>query len=711
MKKKLAVAFMIASLCSGLFSTPVSFVHAQADGANNNAAVVSAAAEDSSAYERRLEPCLEAPFSINIGGCLSRFLYFTTWVSAHFARLTGEIFDYFLAYSIDSGSYQGTNNDFVEKGWGVVRDIANVAFIFMLLFMAISHILQIGGDIKKGIRNLIIAALLINFSLFFTKVIIDAGNILARAFYHNIEIVNEENPDHKSISAGIADKLEPQKLVSSELFNPVAAPGREAQYIDSGWASLILALATFVNITLGLAFLSVFLLFAARVIGLWFMIIFSPVAFLTVGVPSIGGFFKGMSFSGWLNQTMSLSFMAPIFMFFLFLLVMFLEVVYGTTIPGDQQSSMQKIMAVVVPFIAVVTIIRFAKDQAKTMSGKFGEALVGAVGKIAGIAGTAALGTVAFAGRRVIGGAASMGLRNGNFEARIAQAQVDAQNATTVTGKAAAQAKLRTLMATQSRLQKFKDSSFDIRNADKSKMLYGAVGGVAGYLGKNFIKPTMKDVGGKDLDFGKGSKESRGKFESEKEKEKLKRAEELSAVRHNEYGEVVEATKQMIRDNIEGLKDERITIEEGFKKETKAITDKLDELKKKDSRTDEDLKESIELEKRKAEIPLEMKEALAKNYDETEAQMKELAQKDDYWIKKEQTRRRELYADDVSKRDFWGLYMGVDNKEIAYNIRKGKASKSDADKLKEIVGSMTKKDEPESKSPKDDSGGGDKEKK
>lgn len=410
MKKKLAVAFMIASLCSGLFSTPVSFVHAQADGANNNAAVVSAAAEDSSAYERRLEPCLEAPFSINIGGCLSRFLYFTTWVSAHFARLTGEIFDYFLAYSIDSGSYQGTNNDFVEKGWGVVRDIANVAFIFMLLFMAISHILQIGGDIKKGIRNLIIAALLINFSLFFTKVIIDAGNILARAFYHNIEIVNEENPDHKSISAGIADKLEPQKLVSSELFNPVAAPGREAQYIDSGWASLILALATFVNITLGLAFLSVFLLFAARVIGLWFMIIFSPVAFLTVGVPSIGGFFKGMSFSGWLNQTMSLSFMAPIFMFFLFLLVMFLEVVYGTTIPGDQQSSMQKIMAVVVPFIAVVIIIRFAKDQAKTMSGKFGEALVGAVGKIAGYglgaAGLVAGGT-AVLGRAVVGRAAT----------------------------------------------------------------------------------------------------------------------------------------------------------------------------------------------------------------------------------------------------------------------------------------------------------------
>ncbi len=401
---------MSFSLISGLLFVPANLVLAQGAGD-----VVSTAQTDESAYESKLQPCfgLDAG-GLNIGGCMSRFTYFLAYLSAQLVRLTGEVFDYFLAYSIDSGSYQGTNNQFVERGWSVIRDIANVGFIFTLLYIAIRHILQAGGaDTKKLIKSLIIAALLINFSLFFTKIMIDAGNILARAFYNNIEVLNEENPDHKSISAGIADKLEPQKLVSSNLFKPVDAVGREPQYLSNGWATLILGLATFVNVTLALTFLSVFLLFAARVIGLWFMMIFSPLAFLSIAMPSVGKYFGQFGWSEWLGQTMKLSLMAPIFMFFLFLLVMFLEMIYTSQIPSPDQTSVQQIMAVVVPFIAVITIIRMAKDQAKDMAGKAGEALIGAVGKIAGFGAGMVLGGAGIAGRAVLGaGAAKLADKN-----------------------------------------------------------------------------------------------------------------------------------------------------------------------------------------------------------------------------------------------------------------------------------------------------------
>src|SRR4051812_35738977 len=66
----------------------------------------------------------------------------------------------------------------INVTWTAVRDVANMLFIFALLYTAIMTIFG-KGDYKRTILNLIIAALLINFSLFFTKVIIDAANLLS----------------------------------------------------------------------------------------------------------------------------------------------------------------------------------------------------------------------------------------------------------------------------------------------------------------------------------------------------------------------------------------------------------------------------------------------------------------------------------------------------------------------------------------------------
>src|SRR3972149_11518169 len=60
-------------------------------------------------------------------------------------------------------------------------------FIFVLLYVAIGTILGLSKvNWKKTLVLIVIAALLINFSLFFTKIIVDASNILAWAFYQGI---------------------------------------------------------------------------------------------------------------------------------------------------------------------------------------------------------------------------------------------------------------------------------------------------------------------------------------------------------------------------------------------------------------------------------------------------------------------------------------------------------------------------------------------
>ncbi len=421
MKKIYKIVFLsVFSL--GVFLGPVSVVFAQtptttATGIStenifNPTPGDSGQSED---YTDRLQNCVfNHPIdgSGSFAGCLvNAFYYLILYPSGKFAELTGKLLDFFIAYSLDSNSYSQANGDFVNQGWSVVRDIANVAFIFMLLYIAIRHILQLGtSDLKKTLSSLIVAALLINFSLFFSKVIIDAGNILARAFYNNIEVQYDDQPSGegvKTISQALVAKVNPQAILSSELFDAgqYNTPGQPAGVMPNGYAFFIMAVASFVNVTIGIVFLSTFLLFAARVIGLWFLMIFSPLAFASFALPNNGSALGQFGWIGWRDNILKLSFMAPVFLFFLFLLIMFLQIVMSAPIMAGNEDAAHKIMKVLIPFIAIIVILKQAKKIAVDMAGEFGKALTSAVGKIAGMGLTAGL-AVATGGTALIGRAA-----------------------------------------------------------------------------------------------------------------------------------------------------------------------------------------------------------------------------------------------------------------------------------------------------------------
>ena len=123
-----------------------------------------------------------------IGGCVAQLVYYAIFVPTSFLlALSGQLMDFLLAYTLDSDSYSMGN--FVGQGWKLVRDLTNILFIFVLVSIGIGTIVGWSklGD-KKLIGMVIIVALLINFSLFFTKVIIDAGNILGTVFYSSMGV-------------------------------------------------------------------------------------------------------------------------------------------------------------------------------------------------------------------------------------------------------------------------------------------------------------------------------------------------------------------------------------------------------------------------------------------------------------------------------------------------------------------------------------------
>ena len=98
-------------------------------------------------------------------------------IGAWILWLGGVVLDEVLRYTVVEMSTrigEGGLQTMINEVWRVARDFSNMFFVFILLYGAIVTVL--GRDdinVRKVIRNVVIVAILINFSLLFTKIIID----------------------------------------------------------------------------------------------------------------------------------------------------------------------------------------------------------------------------------------------------------------------------------------------------------------------------------------------------------------------------------------------------------------------------------------------------------------------------------------------------------------------------------------------------------
>ena len=323
-----------------------------------------------------------------IVGCIAKIFYLFFQVGALIMELAGKFLDFFVYYSTDSGSYR---NEFVEKGWGAVRDVANIFFIIALLYIAIKTVLSLeGSNSKKLIANIIIIALIINFSLFTTKVVIDASNIIAKIFYNNISSKTKINGvvtdsaagagGEKSISIGLVKKFNPHTIIAKDDYD---ATGENKNKAGPGEFLFVTLILIVIVLYTAYIFFSVALLFVSRVISLWISMIFAPLAFISYTVPfDIPGF----GHKRWWDELLKNAFLAPLFIFFLYIIVLFLEV--GVVDPSANYgvSSFQKIMNVIIPFVIIAVLLTKAKKLAVEYSGDMGKAVMTGAKMVGGLA-------------------------------------------------------------------------------------------------------------------------------------------------------------------------------------------------------------------------------------------------------------------------------------------------------------------------------------
>ncbi|MBP6856726.1 MAG: hypothetical protein KBC49_03710 [Candidatus Pacebacteria bacterium] len=369
--------------------------------------------------------------TMNISGCFAQLVYYAIFVPTSFIlALSGQFMDFLLGYTLDSGSYSIGN--FVGQGWKLVRDLTNILFIFILVSIGIGTII---GNSKLGDKKLIgwviIVALLINFSLFFTKVIIDAGNILGTVFYSAMGVKASSTTsaitnnslfagDEKSISVAIVSKFNPQTLFQEINQYNMKVPGiaGEPEVVNTGtppgWFTIVTLILSVINVVTAYTFFVVGLLFMGRVVGLWIAMMLSPLAFMSLAVPSYMSFlFSEYKFSSWAEKVAKLSFSAPIFLFFLYIVLSFLKGGFLTEAMAvtSDMTTMEKFLSTLVPFVIITMLILKAKDVTVKMSDEIGKKFASwgeSLGSLA-VGGALAIGTggAALAMRGTVGRAAS----------------------------------------------------------------------------------------------------------------------------------------------------------------------------------------------------------------------------------------------------------------------------------------------------------------
>lgn len=178
-------------------------------------------------------------------------------------------FKWVISDSFVSFSYTGFDNPVVASGWPIVRDFANIIVILGFVVIGIATIVRYKSyEAGKILVPLIIAAILINFSLIFCGIIIDGSNLGMKFFLSG-------GASGDGIFSGFTKVVNDQKaiLMSPDDSNPIQFAGKmTAMMLNYTIQAMIFALYG--------------CLFMFRYIALWILVTLSPLAFVCYVFPA-----------------------------------------------------------------------------------------------------------------------------------------------------------------------------------------------------------------------------------------------------------------------------------------------------------------------------------------------------------------------------------------------------------------------------------------
>lgn len=593
-------------------------------------------------------------------------LHFTIWV----LHLVEGLFNTTITFTIVEFS-EFINQPFVKEVWSQMRNLANVLMLFILLYAAIGLVLELRNvESKRIVTNVIFAALLINFSFFLTGEAIRVSNIVTVALYKKAALVTTGS------GAGAKEEYDLSKKLT-QTFTPKTGTAKSeidrnlttANIWDRLLGIILEKAGQFVVLLItAIVLIAAMLALIKRFVVLVFVMIFSPVPFISGSVPKL----KELGDS-WASALTKQLIFAPAYFLALWLAVQVITSI--GTITGNISGLSAAVTPISAKALMYALIINAFMIGALLVGNALGDkGSAGAVGMLKGwgnrAKGFAAGGAAGWLGRKTLGQFGSAATENERLRNAAAQRGV--------TGWIARRA----LFASD----KMANSTFDVRNTEAGKAL-----GV-----NKWGKPAPKGGYSKEL---KDSVEKEKKFaatligedkgavkEAEKNKEEKSKAHDESkagvkTAKTNVVAVNAEITEHQNKINrekelltrAEELATNPYTAPEIQERAKKVVEDKSARIKKMEEEEAKALQDKLVAAKAEAE-----KAKAAEKKAQEEATEAEEA------IGAARRRRQEEYAKTVEARPFWGRKRKKQAEAIRDQAKKSKKEK-DREKILSLL--------------------------
>ena len=197
----------------------------------------------------------------------------------------------------------------IDSSWKIMRNFANMFFIIALIMMAFATIFSITKyEARTLFPKFLISAILINFSLVLGTIVIDASQVLTNTFLTPIG----------DISAHLGEGLRPDKLLAVNLNDQATFATAIEQTFSSALIGLVFSLVLLMTMAFSLLTAAIFAII--RIPILWALLIVSPIAWILNVFPAGQGTFKK-----WWSLFIGWNMFLPIFLFFLYFGLYFLQ--------------------------------------------------------------------------------------------------------------------------------------------------------------------------------------------------------------------------------------------------------------------------------------------------------------------------------------------------------------------------------------------------
>ncbi len=243
---------------------------------------------------------------------LFKAIFYGVFVAfGYLTSLAVTIFGWAVKPEFISGNTGFLNRAAIYDLWKFIRDFFNLFFIIVLLYTAFTIVFQVAKDYKKALLNLVIMALLVNFSFPISRFIIDTANVPMYFF------INQAMPSNKGEEA-FGTILSASKI--QDILIPGYSSGNGWDYVkqDSVYFSyLIIAIIFMFLFSISLLVLAVMLV--VRLIALVILVIFSSVGFAATIMPGFDKYAKM-----WWDNLLKYAFFGPAAMLMMLIAVRFL---------------------------------------------------------------------------------------------------------------------------------------------------------------------------------------------------------------------------------------------------------------------------------------------------------------------------------------------------------------------------------------------------